>query len=97
MVCWGRMFTRSTASGDMSMSIQRRFSLAAATQGVAQPQNGSKLILPSSLFLYDTFRDQLVEPALTNIVSDFEAFSEHGRWEADKTQTVHRGASQDCG
>ena len=49
MDCWSRMLTSSTALGEMSMPIQRRPKFSAATQAVAQPQNGSSTSSSSSL------------------------------------------------
>ena len=47
MVCCKRMLTNSTALGEMSMPIQRLPRFSAATQAVAQPQNGSSTTSPS--------------------------------------------------
>ena len=47
MDCCRRMLTSSTALGEMSMPIQLWPRFSAATQAVAQPQNGSSTTTPS--------------------------------------------------
>ena len=42
-----RSLTNSTAFGDMSIPIHFRPSRSAATQAVAQPQKGSRIVSPS--------------------------------------------------
>ena len=42
-----RSFVMSSADGDMSIPIHCRLSCSAATQAVAHPQNGSRMMSPS--------------------------------------------------